>query len=123
MYKRHYAFLLFENLVIAECLKRRFNAGRDSRLSFYRDSSGLEIDLLYPDGPDLIPLEIKSGQTINRGWFDNLDKFASLQAGSERTAVRNGLIVYGGDELQRRRRVTVTDVWTLEQALPKHIQS
>jgi hypothetical protein len=83
----------------------------------------LEIDLLYPDGPDLIPLEIKSGQTINRGWFDNLDKFASLQAGSERTAVRNGLIVYGGDELQRRRRVTVTDVWTLEQALPKHIQS
>ena len=32
---------LFENMIVVECLKYRFNRGRRSNLSFYRDSQGL----------------------------------------------------------------------------------
>ena len=51
---------LFENLVIAEVLKFRFNQGKRSNLYFYRDSKGNEIDLLPAMGADLFPIEIKA---------------------------------------------------------------
>ena len=38
---------LFENLVVSEAMKHRFNRGRRPNLSFFRDSKGLECDLLY----------------------------------------------------------------------------
>ena len=38
---------LFENAVVAEALKHRFNRGQPSNLSFFRDARGLECDLLY----------------------------------------------------------------------------
>jgi len=38
---------LFENLVIAEILKFRFNQGKGNNLNFYRDSTGNEIDVIF----------------------------------------------------------------------------
>ena len=38
---------LFENPIVMEGLKHRFNKGYRSDLSFFRDTSGLECDLLY----------------------------------------------------------------------------
>ena len=37
---------LFENMIVAEFLKRRLNKGRDPHLYFYRDASQKEVDLL-----------------------------------------------------------------------------
>jgi hypothetical protein len=54
---------LFENLVITEFLKGRFNRGRQADICFWRDSKGLEVDLLLEEGLELTPVEIKSGQT------------------------------------------------------------
>lgn len=71
---------LFENLIVMECLKRCWNAGLPSNLFFWRDSRGLEIDLLIEDGTRLIPVEIKSGMTIASDYLDNLKKWASLSA-------------------------------------------
>jgi hypothetical protein len=55
---------LFENLGVTEFLKGRFNRGQQADLYFWRDSKGLEVDLLLDDGLNLTPVEIKSGQTI-----------------------------------------------------------
>jgi len=52
---------LFENMVVADTLKYRFNHGRKSNLYFYRDSKGNEVDLLMHNGPDIFPIEIKAG--------------------------------------------------------------
>ena len=52
--------VLFENLVIAEALKYRFNHGRRFNLSFFRDSRGLEYDLLFETGCGMSAIEIKS---------------------------------------------------------------
>ena len=37
---------LFENMIVADVLKTKFNQGVDPRMFFWRDNSGLEIDLI-----------------------------------------------------------------------------
>lgn len=55
---------LFENFVVGEFLKARYNAGQPADLYFWRDNNGLEADLLFETGPRLQTVEIKSGATI-----------------------------------------------------------
>ena len=54
---------LFENLVIVESLLHRVNQGKTPNLYFFRDTKGMEVDLLYPEGPRFIPIEIKASKT------------------------------------------------------------
>jgi len=93
---------LFENMIVMEALKYRFHRGRRSNLHFYRDSNGNEVDLLLNYGPDLFPVEVKSGMTVNKDYFKGLRAFARvfdipLGAG----------LVYGGEERQERQNTTV----------------
>lgn len=85
---------LFENLVVTEFLKGRFNRGEQADLHFWRDSKGLEVDLLLDDGMSLTPVEIKSGQTIAADSHIALKKWCELSG----TADRPALLVYGGDK-------------------------
>lgn len=100
---------LFENLIIADLLKKRYNEGRDNRLCFYRDSAGNEVDLLYPNGPDFLPVEVKSGKTISTDAFKGLKSFSSVRTDQGPP----GLIVYGGDVVQRRSQGSVCGVWQM----------
>lgn len=95
---------LFENMVIAEALKYRFNQGKRSNLYFYRDSKGNEVDLLLLDGPDIFPIEVKAGMTINRDYFKRLNHFKKIFP--EKIPKGMGL-VYGGDEGQKRTDVSI----------------
>jgi len=65
---------LFENLVVVEALKHRFNQGKRSNLNFYRDSAGLEADLVLSVADRLIAVEIKAGATLSSSWFESLHK-------------------------------------------------
>jgi hypothetical protein len=56
---------LFENFVVMEAMKDRFNQGENSPLYFYRDSEGNEVDLLMPVGRQLHAIEVKAGATVN----------------------------------------------------------
>lgn len=106
---------LFENTVIVETLKHRFNSGEKSNLFFYRDSKGNEVDLLLVNGPDIFPIEIKSGMTITRDYFKGLNHFTKSYP--ERISAGSGL-VYAGLEAQPRSDVSVvpfTHVHTLFQ--------
>ena len=100
---------LFENMVIIEALKYRYNRGRRNNLFFWRDAKGNEVDLLIENGPDVIPVEIKAGATINDDFFKGLRTFSSRLPSPAKTSA----LVYGGSEQQRRSDVTVwrvTDV-------------
>ena len=88
---------LFENLVVAEALKHRFNQGRQSNLSFFRDSRGLECDLLYETGHGIGAIEIKSGSTVASDYFSSLNRVAALIPEVSAKAV-----VYGGNVRQSR---------------------
>ncbi|MGE4564881.1 MAG: ATP-binding protein [Victivallaceae bacterium] len=84
---------LFENMVVMEAMKARFNAGELPNLYFLRDSQGLEADLVYQKSHnELIPVEIKSGMTWNQDFCRNLRKLQKL---SDKFAP--GYVVYAGD--------------------------
>lgn len=94
---------LFENMVIIEALKYRYNRGKRNNLYFWRDAKGNEVDLLIESGPDIIPVEIKAGATISGDYFKGLHTFASRLP----TPPRKSALIYGGSERQRRSDITV----------------
>lgn len=94
---------LFETWVVAEYLKQRLNTARPSNLSFWRDRSGHEIDLLIEQGGVLQPVEIKSGATVRREALSGLFKWQGISGQSE----PRPRLVYGGDETQHRSDVDV----------------
>ena len=103
---------LFENLVIIEALKYRYNRGARSNLYFWRDGKGNEVDLLVENGPDIVPVEIKVGATINNDYFKGLRTFANKLSHPPKTCA----LVYGGTEQQKRSDATIwraTDVAAL----------
>lgn len=57
---------LFENFVVTEVLKQRYNQGKESNLYFYRDSNQNEIDLLLKRNTRLYGIEIKSSMTYHK---------------------------------------------------------
>ncbi|MBR4571182.1 MAG: ATP-binding protein [Candidatus Riflebacteria bacterium] len=83
---------LFENMVVLEALKQRFNSGKENDLYFFRDQRGFEIDLLLTDGNKIIPYEIKSAQTYTPDFAKNLKTFAQRSENIE-----SGYVVYTGD--------------------------
>ncbi len=92
---------LFEALIIAELIKNRQNQGIPGNLYFWRDSTGNEIDVIIEAGDKMMPLEIKSGQTVTPDFFTGLQKWLKL-SGSEK-----GWLVYGGRQPQTRQNVEV----------------
>ena len=94
---------LFENMVVTDLLKTRLNQGIDPSMFFWRDSAGLEIDLILEDGNNLQPIEIKSGETFTASWLNNLNKWCSLAANSSTQPT----LCYGGSWTGKRSEVKV----------------
>jgi predicted AAA+ superfamily ATPase len=69
---------IFENFVILEFLKKRYNEGKPSNLFFYRDKSQREIDIVQEFAHQCKAYEIKSAQTFNRDFFNNLHYLKQL---------------------------------------------
>lgn len=94
---------LFETWVVGELLKGRYNKALPSNLFFWRDNSGNEVDVIADQGLELLPIEIKSGQTVSADFFSGLRKWLSW-AGAE---AGKPYLVYGGDERQEREDALV----------------
>jgi predicted AAA+ superfamily ATPase len=89
---------LFENLIVIEALKARFNHGESAQMYFYRDATGNEVDLLLPTGRQFRAVEIKAGATVNPDYFRGLNAFAATFP----EALEGGNVIYGGDAYQAR---------------------
>jgi len=87
---------LFESFIISELVKKRTNAGRPINLYYWRDKTGHEIDIIIDNAGELIPIEIKSGKTINTEFFKNILYWKTLSEAPK------GYVVYGGDQEQQR---------------------
>lgn len=83
---------LFENLVVLEALKTRYNQGLTPNLYFFRDSHGNEIDLLYKSGNQLTGVEVKSASTWNRSFKKGLLRFAK-----NFSPLTRSYVVYSGE--------------------------
>lgn len=85
---------LFENFVVSELLKRRLFAGKSDELYFWRDSNGVEIDVLEEDGQELFAYEIKSSETMNTAFFSNIKKLKDAAD----LSFKNTAVIYGGEK-------------------------
>ena len=84
---------LFENFIITEALKCRYNKGKESNLYFYRDSNGEEVDLLIKNGSDYTAVEIKSSQTYHPDFQAGIRTLGSVM----KERITNKVILYAGD--------------------------
>lgn len=71
---------LFENLVVNEFIKDSLNKGEEPNLTFWRDSTGNEIDLLQTIAGKQNAYEIKSGATYTSDYFKGIRNGQNYQA-------------------------------------------
>lgn len=90
---------IFESWVAAELLKRQVHAGLPARLRHYRESRGLEIDILLENAGKRLAVEAKSGATVAAEFFRPLEKLRA-----QLPDVLAG-IVYGGSEIHSRNGI------------------
>ena len=103
---------LFENMIIVDFLKSRYNKGKTNNLYFWRDSLGTEIDLLVEKANSLLPIEIKSGQTITDDYFKSMSAWLRI------SGMEKGWVIYAGDEKQvRSNGITVLPLNEMERLL------
>ena len=86
---------IFENLVVIEVLKQRYNSGYDANLYFFRDSNGSEIDLLCKTSNGLVGIEIKAASTWHGKFAKQLVRFAANSH-----PLNQSWVVYNGVELE-----------------------
>lgn len=66
------AGLIFENTLVIEILKNKFNTSRRFELYFYRDSNRNEVDLLLDFGFKKVLIEVKLTKSLRERHWDTL---------------------------------------------------
>ena len=84
---------LFENMVVVEALKARYNAGKQlPELYYFRVQGRNEVDLIIDNNRQLIPVEIKAGMTFDPSFANDLRAFMEFAKDTEKPTV-----LYSGD--------------------------
>jgi len=96
---------IFEGMVVTELIKKRTNAGLPINLFYWRDKTGHEIDIIIDNAGKLIPIEIKSGKTINTEFFKNMDYWSNL------SNAKKSIVLYAGAQNQKRSNGRETLNW------------
>jgi uncharacterized protein len=85
---------LFENMVVVELVKSRFNNGLGNNLYFYRDNHNNEVDIVQEEGYQINLFEIKSGTTFHPEFLKGLNYLKKLIPGR----INHSCLVYSGKE-------------------------
>lgn len=83
---------LVETLVMADLFKQYYNLDFRPRIYFLRDSMH-ELDCLIEQASRLVPVEIKSGKTINADYFKQVTYWQK----NEKLGLSHPYLVYAGD--------------------------
>ena len=93
----------FENLVVADLMKKNHHEYLLRDYYFWRDSGGHEVDLLLKNGTYFDVFEIKSTQTIVPKLFKGMDFFENIVNGN----VKHRTLIFGGDSNQDRTKYAI----------------
>ena len=85
---------LFENLVVMELLKGRYNQNKEDHLFFYRDKQQHEVDLLLKNGARFDAIEIKSSATFTKEFLKGLGYLKKVMTDS----LGASFLVYAGEQ-------------------------
>lgn len=95
---------IFENMIVMECIKHRYNKGKEGNVFFYRDSNGNEVDVIIKEEGQLTALEVKSAMTYQT----NFDKVLKKLPQFTTTPIARQAVIYAGDFEN-----TSSDIWIL----------
>ena len=84
---------IFENMIVMEAIKHRYNMGLEGGVFFYRDSNQNEVDLLIKQEGELTAIEVKSSMTYSSSFEKTLTKIE----GWIKTSISKKAIVYSGN--------------------------
>ena len=84
---------IFENMIVMEAIKHRYNMGLEGGVFFYRDSNQNEVDLLIKQEGELTAIEVKSSMTYS----SSFEKALTQIEGWIKTPISTKAIVYSGD--------------------------
>lgn len=104
---------LFENMIVSDLLKERFNKGVADNLYFWRDKTGNEVDILLDTAGKLTAIELKAGETISTDFFKGLEYFSSLK-----TNTVQKIVIYGGKQEQERSNDIIVKPWDKYSVTP-----
>ncbi len=102
---------LFENTVVIDILKQLMNSGLDDSLYFFRDSNGNEVDLLYENGRNIIPIEIKSSETFNIDFLKGINYFSKIY----NQKFKKSYLIYAGKTEQKVNNTNVVSFYNLNK--------
>ena len=94
---------LFETFIISELIKERMNKFQPSNLYYWRDHVGNEIDCIQEEGDIMRIIEIKSGETIQPGFFKAFNYFDKIRT----NYTKKYQLIYGGDMDQEITNVRI----------------
>lgn len=94
---------LFENMMIAEYVKRMHHCNQLNDIWFWRDAAGNEVDLIIQTGDKQKAIEFKATQTIMPNLFKGLNYYEKISENRD----LGKYLVYGGVESQKRTVATV----------------
>lgn len=111
---------LFESLIISDFYKQYYNIGMSNpSLYFWRDQNGrIEVDCIIDRGDTLVPVEIKSGETIVPSFFHSLAEWNKIA----KVLPEDLIIIYGGKKNQTRSMGKVISWQQVSQFIP-HLYS
>jgi hypothetical protein len=105
----HFRGPLFENHVMTELFKLRYNTGSQTKFYYWRDNKGVEVDLLMDDGKKLFPMEIKSTQTFKEEFLKPMQQWNSYSRN------KGGMFIYDGkQEFIRKDKIAVQNWSAIE---------
>ena len=102
---------LFENFIVSEFLKNRYNHVKNNNLYFFRDHVGNEVDLILDYGSELISVEIKAGSTISSDYFKGLHYYHQLSGIKNKKKI----VIYAGNESLRYHDIDIYSCFNIEK--------
>ena len=98
---------IFENLVVSEMMKEKYNSGKLPKLFFYRENSGREVDIVEEQGTALYLYEVKASKTFSKDFRKNLEYMKKTLTNIE---IKDSIVVYDGDTFPPFA-INVRDIW------------
>ncbi len=106
---------IFENYVVMEIIKNRYNRGLLNGVYFYRDSNQNEVDILLKEEGEITAIEVKSSMTYHTSFEETISKLPEWI----NTPIVNKLIIYTGDFENTSGNIKLVNYKNLQSYLPQ----
>jgi len=106
---------IFENYVVMEIIKNRYNRGLLNGVYFYRDSNQNEVDILLKEEGEITAIEVKSSMTYHTSFEETISKLSEWI----NTPIVNKLIIYTGDFENTSGNIKLLNYKNLQSYLPQ----